>query len=74
MQELSDALLTLVKSQTMKYIKVEIVKRTVFASLMSSLAPIAWLKIGQIIGKVKDIRRSDYCTHFETSVYRQSIG
>ncbi|KAG7447934.1 DUF726-domain-containing protein [Guyanagaster necrorhizus] len=49
LQELSDALLTLVKSHTMKYIKVEIVKRTVFASLMSSLAPIAWLKIGQII-------------------------
>ncbi|KAK0463993.1 DUF726-domain-containing protein [Desarmillaria tabescens] len=49
LQELSDALLTLIKSHTMKYIKIEIVKRTVFASLMSSLAPIAWLKIGQII-------------------------
>lgn len=34
----------------MKYVKAEIIKRTILATLMSSLAPIAWLKIGQIIG------------------------
>jgi hypothetical protein len=34
----------------MKYMKAEIIKRTILASLMTSLAPIAWLKIGQIIG------------------------
>ncbi|KAJ6623528.1 DUF726-domain-containing protein [Mycena sp. CBHHK59/15] len=49
LESLADALYTLVKANTMKYIKAEIIKRTVFASLMSSLAPLAWLKIGQII-------------------------
>lgn len=50
--ELSNALYTLVTSQTMNYIKKEIVARTIFASLMSSLAPVAWLKIGRIIGEL----------------------
>ncbi|KDQ61026.1 hypothetical protein JAAARDRAFT_173479 [Jaapia argillacea MUCL 33604] len=49
LEQLSNALTTLVKAQAMKYVKAEIIKRTVLASLMSSLAPLAWLKIGQII-------------------------
>lgn len=50
LQELSDALSTLVKSQAMSYVKGEIIKRSIFAGLMNSLAPVALLQIGQIIG------------------------
>ena len=50
--ELSDALFALVKSQAMQYVKAEIIKRTVLASLMSALSPIAWLKIGRVFGIV----------------------
>ncbi|KAF8892495.1 DUF726-domain-containing protein [Infundibulicybe gibba] len=49
LQELSNALLALLKSHAMKYVKAEIIKRTVFSALLSSLTPVAWLKIGQII-------------------------
>ncbi|CAA7271536.1 unnamed protein product [Cyclocybe aegerita] len=49
LEELSDALLALIKSQAMKYVKGEIIRRTIFAGLMNSLAPLALLKIGQII-------------------------
>lgn len=48
LEELSNALYTLVKSYSLKYVKAEIIKRTVLANLMYSLAPIAWLKIGQV--------------------------
>jgi hypothetical protein len=51
LESLSDALMTLVKTNAMRYIQTEVIKRTVFASLMNSLAPMALLKIGQIIGK-----------------------
>ncbi|KAF9014012.1 DUF726-domain-containing protein [Cyathus striatus] len=50
LEDLSNALMTLVKSQTMQYLKLEVVKCTVLASLIPSLAPLAWLKIGKIIG------------------------
>ena len=36
----------------MRYVKAELIKRTFLASLMSSLAPIAWLNIGRIIGEL----------------------
>ncbi|KAF9246296.1 DUF726-domain-containing protein [Melanogaster broomeanus] len=49
LQALSGALSTLVKSQTIKYVQAEIVKRTVLASLLSALSPIALLNIGKII-------------------------
>ncbi|KAJ7125481.1 DUF726 domain-containing protein [Mycena crocata] len=49
LESLSDALTTLVKANAMRYIRMEVIKRTVFASLMSSLAPIALLNIGQIV-------------------------
>ncbi|KAJ7509996.1 DUF726-domain-containing protein [Mycena galericulata] len=49
LESLSNALYSLVRANAMRYIKAEVIRRTVFASLMSSLAPIAWLKIGQII-------------------------
>uniref|UniRef100_A0A8H7Y2Z9 DUF726-domain-containing protein n=1 Tax=Psilocybe cubensis TaxID=181762 RepID=A0A8H7Y2Z9_PSICU len=49
LQELSDAMSTLVKSQAMNYVKAQVIKRTVFATLMNSLAPLALLRIGQII-------------------------
>ncbi|TDL24863.1 DUF726-domain-containing protein [Rickenella mellea] len=51
LQKLANALLDLAKSHAMKYVKGQIIKRTVLASLMSSLAPIAWLKLGQIIDR-----------------------
>ncbi|KAJ7219395.1 DUF726-domain-containing protein [Mycena pura] len=49
LQSLSNALYTLLKTNAMRYIKAQVIKRTVFAAVMSSLAPLAWLKIGQII-------------------------
>lgn len=52
LESLSSALSTLIKANAMKYVKVQIIRRTIFASLMTSLAPIAWLKIGQIIGEL----------------------
>lgn len=52
--QLSSALMTLIKSQTMQYVKAEVIKRTVFAALFAALSPSAWLKIGRIIGNVSD--------------------
>ncbi|KAJ6547689.1 DUF726-domain-containing protein [Mycena capillaripes] len=49
LESLSNSLTTLMKANAMRYIRYEVVKRTVFASLMNSLAPIALLNIGQII-------------------------
>ncbi|THU87250.1 DUF726-domain-containing protein [Dendrothele bispora CBS 962.96] len=49
LQDLSTALYALITSHTMKYIRAEIIRRTVFASLMFALAPITLLKIGEII-------------------------
>lgn len=47
--ELSDALVTLLKDKAIGYIKKEIIKRTVLASLFASLSPVAYLQIGNII-------------------------
>ncbi|THH12520.1 hypothetical protein EW146_g7614, partial [Bondarzewia mesenterica] len=49
LETLSNSLYILVRTSAMRYIKAEIIKRTFFSSLLSSLAPIAWLKIGKII-------------------------
>ncbi|EMD38549.1 hypothetical protein CERSUDRAFT_94077 [Gelatoporia subvermispora B] len=49
LQELSNALMAMLKSNAMKYVKAQIIKRTVLSGLMAALAPTAWLKIGQII-------------------------
>ncbi|KAH8107071.1 DUF726-domain-containing protein [Cristinia sonorae] len=48
LMELSGALGALVKSQVMKYIKAEVIKRTVFASLFAALSTGVWLKIAQL--------------------------
>ncbi|KAL4251752.1 TMCO4 family protein [Abortiporus biennis] len=47
--QLSNALVALVKSQAVKYVKAQIIKRTVLAALFAALSPTAWLKIAQII-------------------------
>lgn len=47
--ELSDALVALLKDKAVSYIKKEIIKRTVLASLFASLSPVAYLQIGKII-------------------------
>ncbi|KAI8998667.1 DUF726-domain-containing protein [Trametes punicea] len=49
LQKLSNALRDLVKAQVMKYVKGQIIKRTVLAALFSALSPTAWLKITKII-------------------------
>ncbi|TFK76309.1 DUF726-domain-containing protein [Pluteus cervinus] len=49
LKELSNALMMLLTSSAMKYIRVEVLRRTVFSTLMMSLAPLALLKFGQII-------------------------
>ena len=51
LEELSEALVTLLKSEAWNYVKGEVIKRTIFAALMSSLAPLALLKIGRIVGE-----------------------
>lgn len=48
--ELSDALVALLKDKAISYVKKEIIKRTVLASLFASLSPVAYLQIGKIIG------------------------
>ncbi|KAL0071333.1 hypothetical protein AAF712_001189 [Marasmius tenuissimus] len=49
LMDLSDALFTLVGTHVMKYVSLQVLKRTAFAALVASLTPLAWLKIGQII-------------------------
>ncbi|KAF5358195.1 hypothetical protein D9756_001400 [Leucocoprinus leucothites] len=49
LKALSDAMYGLVKSHAMKYVKAEVIRRTVFAGLMSALSPVALLKIGELI-------------------------
>lgn len=51
LKELSNALYTLIQTQAAKYVRLELIKRTALASLMSAMAPVAMLKIGQIMGK-----------------------
>jgi len=53
--------MAVVKSQAMKYVKGEILKRTILAGLMNSLAPLALLRVGQIIGEFYLLF---YCTRF----------
>jgi len=49
LESLSNAFTALIKAQAMKYVKAEIIKRTVFASLFAAFSPTAWLKIARII-------------------------
>jgi hypothetical protein len=50
LKDLSNALFTLSKSAAVKYLRAEILSRTVLASLMTALAPTALLNIGRIAG------------------------
>ena len=59
LMSLSNALFALVKTEAIKYVRAEIIKRTVLASLFAALSPAAWLKIGHIIGMSRaQIQRS----------------
>ncbi|KAI0029380.1 hypothetical protein K488DRAFT_56508 [Vararia minispora EC-137] len=49
LQTLSNALFSLVKEHAIKYLKKEIIQRTVLSSLMSALSPVALLQIGRVI-------------------------
>jgi hypothetical protein len=49
LEGLSNALYALIKTNAMKYIRTEIIRHTVFASLIAALGPIALLKVGEII-------------------------
>jgi uncharacterized membrane protein YcjF (UPF0283 family) len=51
LKKLSDALYQLITSNVMKYVKAEIIRRTMFASLMSALSPMALVKVGEVMGK-----------------------
>jgi len=42
LEELSNALVALLKSYAMKYVQAQVIKHTVLASLINSLAPITW--------------------------------
>jgi len=50
LKKLSNALKTLIQSEAMGYVSGQILRRTILAGIMSSLAPLALLRIGQIIG------------------------
>ena len=50
LQDLSTALTALIKSQSMKYVRREIVKRTVFATLWAALTPTVWINLVHIVG------------------------
>lgn len=52
LKALSDAMYKLVKGHAMKIFKAEVIRRTVFANLMSALSPVALLKIGELIGEI----------------------
>ncbi|KAI0273337.1 hypothetical protein BC834DRAFT_990554 [Gloeopeniophorella convolvens] len=49
LQALSGALRTLVRAQAMQYVKAQLLRRTVLAALLSSLAPLTWLRLGRIV-------------------------
>ena len=53
LMKLSKALKTLIKSQTMQFVKGQVMQQTVFAALMSALSPAAWINIGHIIGMLR---------------------
>ncbi|EWC47629.1 hypothetical protein DRE_03249 [Drechslerella stenobrocha 248] len=47
--DLGSALTTMLKTYAFTYLKIEIIKRTVLASLMAAMWPIALLKIGKVV-------------------------
>ncbi|KAI0721123.1 hypothetical protein C8T65DRAFT_692583 [Cerioporus squamosus] len=49
LKRLSTALVDLIKSQAMQYIKGQIIRQTVLATLFAALSPTAWLKLTKII-------------------------
>ncbi|KAL1947861.1 hypothetical protein VTO73DRAFT_13585 [Trametes versicolor] len=49
LENLSSALVDLIKAQAMLYIKGAIIKQTILAALFSALSPMAWMKITKII-------------------------
>ncbi|ESK94526.1 duf726 domain-containing protein [Moniliophthora roreri MCA 2997] len=49
LRDLSNALVTLVGTNAMKFVGAQVVQRTVLAPILAALAPTAWLKVGQII-------------------------
>ena len=51
LEDLSNALGDLLKSNALKYVRMEIIKRTALATLMAGLSPLAILKVGQLVGK-----------------------
>jgi hypothetical protein len=50
LKKLSNALKTLIQSEAMGYVSGQILRRTILAGIMSSLAPLALLRFGQIMG------------------------
>ncbi|KAK6500894.1 hypothetical protein TWF506_003654 [Arthrobotrys conoides] len=49
LMDLGNALTTMLKTYGFAYLKIEIIKRTVLATLMAALWPIALLKLGQVV-------------------------
>ncbi|KAF6763945.1 DUF726 domain-containing protein [Ephemerocybe angulata] len=49
LEELANAIKALLQAEAIKYVKGEVIKRTMLAGLMSALAPLGLLRIGQII-------------------------
>ncbi|KAI0748091.1 DUF726-domain-containing protein [Daedaleopsis nitida] len=49
LKKLSTALVDLIKTQTMQYIKGQIIRQTVLAALFTALSPTAWLSIAKVI-------------------------
>ncbi|KAK6359311.1 hypothetical protein TWF696_000474 [Orbilia brochopaga] len=49
LMDLGSALTTMLKTYAFAYLKIEIIKRTVLASLMAAMWPIALLKVGKVV-------------------------
>ncbi|KAF3925737.1 hypothetical protein AA313_de0210113 [Arthrobotrys entomopaga] len=56
--DLGSALTTMLKTYAFTYLKIEIIKRTVLASLMAAMWPIALLKIGKVVDNPFNIAKT----------------
>lgn len=75
--ELSNALSALVKSEVMKVVKAEIIKRTVFAALFAALSPGVWIKIAQLASQYLILTINLHVSlvySTDGSTYRQPMG
>lgn len=67
MKKLSEGVKLLVQSEVLGYVKGQILRKTVLAGLMASLAPLSLLRIGHIIGQCRRITYVHVPNHYLTT-------